>query len=71
MKVIGNQNSLVTDSLQNNLFYVVQKKKVIQVWNDMRVINDRIIVFGQGRGKVFYVGGGESFYSLRTFMRSC
>ncbi len=44
MKVFGNQNSFVTNSLQNTLFYVVQNK-VIQVWNDMRVIDDRIIIF--------------------------
>jgi len=37
MEVNSNKNSLVTSILQNNYFVFNRRKKVIQVWNDMRV----------------------------------
>ncbi len=30
---------------QNIFLYVAQKKKVIQIWNDIRVNDDRILIF--------------------------
>ncbi len=36
MEVIENQNSLLTNIIQN-IFFCVPQKKLLQIWTDMRV----------------------------------